>query len=314
MKSCYSSDLTLTACRLVEVRERFHIHMEYELHVPPPRQHLYDTFSSDFGMLIDALEAGLRFPLHPVIEACLVRWQISPSHMVPNSWCYLVAVPLGMLWVKHCPDSRSFLGLFPPMPGASRVLPDRPKWVSGRWGAYRQQRLEDPALKRSNARAYLQPRKKSKVAVSKQSTSSFSGPANSHLDKGKDPTYQGREPAEVEDPERGPEGCHRVQGLSQGFKSGLKKMGRMSYEFGHRVALEHFRAKYPDSLSRGDPLRPSPLQGAAARRDSSPTASRGDCVDRRGGRPLAGRLTAAKGSRRLRRGSDDGDAVRVKES
>ncbi|RWV94569.1 hypothetical protein GW17_00042881 [Ensete ventricosum] len=179
MKSCYSSDLTLTACRLVEVRERFHIHMEYELHVPPPRQHLYDTFSSDFGMLIDALEAGLRFPLHPVIEACLVRWQISPSHMVPNSWCYIVAVPLGMLWVKHCPDSRSFLGLFPPVPGASR------------------------APKRSNARAYLQPWKKSKVAVSKQSTSSFSSPANSHLDKGKDPTYQGRESAEVEDPERG---------------------------------------------------------------------------------------------------------------
>ncbi|RRT32082.1 hypothetical protein B296_00056629 [Ensete ventricosum] len=57
------------------------------------------------------------------------------------------------------------------------------------------------APKCSNARAYLQPRKKSKVAVSKQLTSSVNGPANSHLDKGKDPTYQGREPAEVEDPE-----------------------------------------------------------------------------------------------------------------
>ncbi|RZS23332.1 hypothetical protein BHM03_00056245 [Ensete ventricosum] len=39
---------------------------------------------------VDALEAGLRFPLHPLIEECLRWWRISPSQVVPNSWRYLV--------------------------------------------------------------------------------------------------------------------------------------------------------------------------------------------------------------------------------
>ncbi|RWW05514.1 hypothetical protein GW17_00031204 [Ensete ventricosum] len=46
---------------------------------------------------------------------------------------------------------------------------------------------------------------------------------------------------------------------------------------------------------------------------ASPTASRGSGVGRKGGRPLAGRLSAVKGSRRQRRGSDNGGVVRVKE-
>ncbi|RWW76547.1 hypothetical protein BHE74_00015348 [Ensete ventricosum] len=57
-----------------------------ELHVPLPRESRYDAFSCDFGLSIDALEAGLRFLLHHVIEACLEQWRISPSQMAPNSW------------------------------------------------------------------------------------------------------------------------------------------------------------------------------------------------------------------------------------
>ncbi|RWV95706.1 hypothetical protein GW17_00041648 [Ensete ventricosum] len=34
---------------------------------------------------------------------------------------------------------------------------------------------------------------------------------------------------------------------SQGFESGLVKMGRVSYEFGYRVAVKRFRAKYLNS-------------------------------------------------------------------
>ncbi|RRT53277.1 hypothetical protein B296_00049955, partial [Ensete ventricosum] len=41
---------------------------------------------NDFGLSTDALETGLRFPLHPVIESCLEGWQISPSQMAPKSW------------------------------------------------------------------------------------------------------------------------------------------------------------------------------------------------------------------------------------
>ncbi|RRT43818.1 hypothetical protein B296_00027201 [Ensete ventricosum] len=39
---------------------------------------------------VDALEVGLRFSLHPLIEECLRWWRISPSQVAPNSWCYLV--------------------------------------------------------------------------------------------------------------------------------------------------------------------------------------------------------------------------------
>ncbi|RWW75637.1 hypothetical protein BHE74_00016324 [Ensete ventricosum] len=39
---------------------------------------------------VDALEAGLRFPLHPLIEECLRWWRISPNQVAPNSWRYLV--------------------------------------------------------------------------------------------------------------------------------------------------------------------------------------------------------------------------------
>ncbi|RRT58995.1 hypothetical protein B296_00046178 [Ensete ventricosum] len=86
MWSCFNVDSTMTARRLVDVKEHYYVPPEYELHVPLSGQRPYDAFSSGFGLSIDALEAGLRFPLHPVIEACLERWHISPSQMVPNSF------------------------------------------------------------------------------------------------------------------------------------------------------------------------------------------------------------------------------------
>ncbi|RWV91797.1 hypothetical protein GW17_00045884, partial [Ensete ventricosum] len=46
---------------------------------------------------------------------------------------------------------------------------------------------------------------------------------------------------------------------------------------------------------------------------ASPTASRGGAASRRGGRPLAGRLSVAKGNRCLRKGRGGGNTGRVKE-
>ncbi|RZS24027.1 hypothetical protein BHM03_00057042 [Ensete ventricosum] len=39
---------------------------------------------------VDALDADLRFSLHPLIEERLRWWRISPSQVAPNSWSYLV--------------------------------------------------------------------------------------------------------------------------------------------------------------------------------------------------------------------------------
>ncbi|RWW36604.1 hypothetical protein BHE74_00058356, partial [Ensete ventricosum] len=91
MQLCFNVDSIVIARRLVKVRKHYYIPPEYELHVPLLGQRPYDAFPSGFGLLTDALEAGLRLSLHPVIEACLEGWRMSPSHMTPNSWRYLVA-------------------------------------------------------------------------------------------------------------------------------------------------------------------------------------------------------------------------------
>ncbi|RWW22000.1 hypothetical protein GW17_00013820 [Ensete ventricosum] len=41
---------------------------------------------------------------------------------------------------------------------------------------------------------------------------------------------------------------------SLGFKEGLKRMGRVTYEYGYRVALACFRARHPDADVEEDPF------------------------------------------------------------
>ncbi|RZS12700.1 hypothetical protein BHM03_00044179 [Ensete ventricosum] len=41
---------------------------------------------------------------------------------------------------------------------------------------------------------------------------------------------------------------------SLGFKEGLKRMGRVTYEYGYRVALAHFRTRHPDAEVEEDPF------------------------------------------------------------
>ncbi|RZS23806.1 hypothetical protein BHM03_00056788 [Ensete ventricosum] len=83
-------DTTVTEGSLAVIRGRYSIPTEYRLHVPWPGQHPYSSDAPGMCITVDALEAGLWFPLHPLIEECL-RWQrISPSQVAPNSWCYLV--------------------------------------------------------------------------------------------------------------------------------------------------------------------------------------------------------------------------------
>ncbi|RRT66112.1 hypothetical protein B296_00031122 [Ensete ventricosum] len=81
MRSSFNVDSTVIIRRLVKVRKNHFIPPEYELYVPLPGEHPYDAFPSGFSLSTDALEVGLKFPLHHVVEACLEGWQISPSQM-----------------------------------------------------------------------------------------------------------------------------------------------------------------------------------------------------------------------------------------
>ncbi|RWW55332.1 hypothetical protein BHE74_00038037 [Ensete ventricosum] len=71
----------------------------------------------------------------------------------------------------------------------------------------------------------------------------------------------------------------------------------------------------PGAVGNDQPVRTSRLRPArkGLPPTASPTANRGDIAGHRSGRPLAGRLSTAKGSRRLRRGSGESNIVRVKE-
>ncbi|RRT41190.1 hypothetical protein B296_00057995 [Ensete ventricosum] len=89
MQSFFNVDSIVTTRRLVEVRKNYFIPLEYELHVPLSGERPYNAFPCGFGLSTDALEAGLRFPLHPVIEVCLEQWRISPYQIAPNSWRFL---------------------------------------------------------------------------------------------------------------------------------------------------------------------------------------------------------------------------------
>ncbi|RRT60087.1 hypothetical protein B296_00026435 [Ensete ventricosum] len=112
MRSYFNVNSTVTTHRLVEVRKNYFVPSEYELHAPLLGEHPYDTCPSGFNLSTDTLEVGLRFPLHPVIEACLKGWQISPSYMV-----------------GHSGNPRVVHGLFLANSGASRVLPDCSQWT-----------------------------------------------------------------------------------------------------------------------------------------------------------------------------------------
>ncbi|RWW68685.1 hypothetical protein BHE74_00023782 [Ensete ventricosum] len=90
IRSFFNVDSIVITHWLVEVRKNYFIPLEYKLHVPLLGVRPYEAIPCDFGLSTDALEAGLRLPLHPMIEACLEQWRISHSHMASNSWRYLM--------------------------------------------------------------------------------------------------------------------------------------------------------------------------------------------------------------------------------
>ncbi|RZR96607.1 hypothetical protein BHM03_00025667, partial [Ensete ventricosum] len=88
MMSDHDLDSAVTEGSLAAIRARYSIPTEYGLHVPEPGQRPYSLDVPGMCISVDALEAGLRFPLHPLIEECLKWWRISPSQVAPNSWRY----------------------------------------------------------------------------------------------------------------------------------------------------------------------------------------------------------------------------------
>ncbi|RZS28519.1 hypothetical protein BHM03_00062111 [Ensete ventricosum] len=90
MKLDHDLDTTVTEGSLAVIREQYSIPIEYGLHVLQPGQRPYSLDAPGMCISVDALEVGLQFPLHLLIEECLRWWRISPIQVAPNSWRYLV--------------------------------------------------------------------------------------------------------------------------------------------------------------------------------------------------------------------------------
>ncbi|THU70067.1 hypothetical protein C4D60_Mb08t21140 [Musa balbisiana] len=89
ISSSLGGSISVDSRAFAALQDHYSVPKGYELHAPHSGQRPYDSFPNGFRLTTDALEARLRFPLHPVIQECLCWWGISPSQMTPNSWCYL---------------------------------------------------------------------------------------------------------------------------------------------------------------------------------------------------------------------------------
>ncbi|RRT31194.1 hypothetical protein B296_00059034, partial [Ensete ventricosum] len=112
MKSDHDLDTMVTEGSLAVIRERYSIPTEYGLHVPQPGQHPYSLDAPDMCISVDALEVGLRFPLHPLIKECLRWWRIFPSQVAPNLWRYLVVFLGECRGAGIIPTRDSFMACF----------------------------------------------------------------------------------------------------------------------------------------------------------------------------------------------------------
>ncbi|RZS00633.1 hypothetical protein BHM03_00030381, partial [Ensete ventricosum] len=75
VKSHHDFDSTVSLESLGSIRKYFSIPNEYVLHALGSGQRPYHFCLEGFSIFIDALEARLRFSLHPVIGECLNWWR-----------------------------------------------------------------------------------------------------------------------------------------------------------------------------------------------------------------------------------------------
>ncbi|RZS26472.1 hypothetical protein BHM03_00059821 [Ensete ventricosum] len=112
MKADHDLDTTVTEGSLAVIRERYSISAEYRLHVPLSGQRPYSLDAPGMCISVDALEVGLRFLLHPLIEECIRWWRISPSQVAPNSWRYLIVFLGECRGVEIIPTRDLFMACF----------------------------------------------------------------------------------------------------------------------------------------------------------------------------------------------------------
>ncbi|RWW40812.1 hypothetical protein BHE74_00053748 [Ensete ventricosum] len=71
MKSCHDIASVISEEALESIQEYYSIPEGYVLQAPLPEQRPYQPRPSEISISMDALEADLCFPLHPIVVECL---------------------------------------------------------------------------------------------------------------------------------------------------------------------------------------------------------------------------------------------------
>ncbi|RWV85085.1 hypothetical protein GW17_00053148 [Ensete ventricosum] len=97
MKACHDFDLAVIEGSLTVIRKHYSIAEEYALHALLPEQQPYNLGSFELNISVNALEADLGFPLHPIIEECLGSVGLLPITRVGRPDISLLMVRVGDL-------------------------------------------------------------------------------------------------------------------------------------------------------------------------------------------------------------------------
>ncbi|RZS24548.1 hypothetical protein BHM03_00057658, partial [Ensete ventricosum] len=96
MKADHDLDTAVTEGSLVVIRGRYNISVEFGLHVSQPGQRPYSSDDPGMCISVDALEASLRFPRHPLIEECLSAEEPGLSRPETYLWHVFASVRVGV--------------------------------------------------------------------------------------------------------------------------------------------------------------------------------------------------------------------------
>ncbi|RWW74542.1 hypothetical protein BHE74_00017516 [Ensete ventricosum] len=124
MTLCHDFNSTVSVESLVAVQKCYSIPNEYALYDPLLRKRPYHTYPERFSIFVDALEAGLRIPLHPVIGNASAGWGEDALDLLLEP-----PTPPAIAIAQLSPESRKFEQRWWPRRVSKPLAGDRPRKV-----------------------------------------------------------------------------------------------------------------------------------------------------------------------------------------
>ncbi|RWV95304.1 hypothetical protein GW17_00042076, partial [Ensete ventricosum] len=267
MRSCFNIDSTMTTHRLVEVRKNYYIPSKYELHVPLPGERPYDAFPSSFSLSTDTLEVGLReASAQPPVEVKeapergYTIWDLCEVEDRAGAERYFASI---MTRLKTIEVEDPLALRWSAISGSTQVWTEGPLVTKYLWGG------STPRSSKAGVRvlfrgAYEQgwqlgPNQELDVTAEHRAKELEEDVKRLRAELDLDGAQDDRtrlegdvlsltEATTLLEAELKAKWSKAMDAYkaSRGFESCLEKMGRVSYEFGYRVALERLRGKHPE--------------------------------------------------------------------